>query len=999
MTSILDIAAEFLVEDTNLIMESFHDESVDQAKKYIENNYDELYKFRGFEELRPEKPNDLKAFAAQKVRDIQGMIIYPFMYAPRNEMKWLNSYVLGLVRIMYKELLFDKPKFKQGLVSDLKQVYFTAVYARQDGIAKNDKSLMMDKNMNGLSLNELKAKFLPMFDHYYEIYSKNKDEYIKNKKSTEGEETKHFVVNSSVRYDGGGNEIKHFDEPYHENSFKIGKYNACLIPNHNAAATWNKLTNKTSDALGCNWCITIPTDPSHWNGYGCGTKRTVYFCWTDDFMNLNVKDFNDGSAPYNRWGESLICVMVNGSNDVNTFIEQVTSRYNHCDGEGNSGSSSLGFGDYFCGEPGSTGMADKLADILGCSVKEIQQKMVFEGTPEDEDDGSEARDYARAMESVEYYTNDFRFDKFTLCAKLPENYALVGFYEHGYDDSVDVKILLKNNKPVPNFMYGDADALYIGKTIDDCVFRVVNNYVRDGHSQNIVIGPNTDTYFDHNFYNIIPLYAYKTSFEPTFSDAQYSTKNRLLFCSLDSTGRANVYDLDKEQFLLESPVFIESVFEKDGEIILAINVGNRQICKNFEDVCIYNTATEKTYYIKNEYIPDLNTAIIDDKLRFDKSCIYRSLDRLILFDLYNMKPVKYKCNHISDSSSLEKGYVIAYNSDDSNRYSGIMLYNGEKIDDINSYSNIRILKYNTRTPNVAIVEYNDEVKEQHKVYYNSKLVYNSETSDFDEGYEPFVVGKILYIRTKGLKEFDDINFQKHVLINMENNEIISKDMYLDEGYFDDEASVNKGLVIGTKFDESDSFNYVIIDKDGNFKNITSVEDDDGTTSIATISSGDSTIIVIGAELSRNHGDPNVLVECARFNINNPLIYKTDGSLLFKQEETEFTDLQYETIAPLGYGFWLLTRKARSPYGFRTIHDIIDKNGNVIFGNNDGVMTHIEILEHFTRDEDLKVDVTKYNKYFDSRKYSISKDGKITRGGFDRANTMESYIQNIAAYLL
>ncbi len=48
MTSILDIAAEFLVEDTNPIMESFHDESVDQAKKYIENNYDELYKFRGF---------------------------------------------------------------------------------------------------------------------------------------------------------------------------------------------------------------------------------------------------------------------------------------------------------------------------------------------------------------------------------------------------------------------------------------------------------------------------------------------------------------------------------------------------------------------------------------------------------------------------------------------------------------------------------------------------------------------------------------------------------------------------------------------------------------------------------------------------------------------------------------------------------------------------------------------------------------------------------------
>ena len=999
MTSILDIAAEFLVEDTNPIMESFHDESVDQAKKYIENNYDELYKFRGFAELRPEKPNDLKAFAAQKVRDIQGMIIYPFMYTPRNEMKWLNSYVLGLVRIMYKELLFDKPNFKQGLVSELKKVYFTAVYARQDGIAKNDKSLMMDKNMNGLSLNELKAKFLPMFDHYFEIHYKNKEEYIKNKKANGGTEEKHFVVDSSVRYDGAGNQIKHFDEPYHENSFKIGKYNACLIPNHNAAATWNKLTNKTSNALGCNWCITIPTDSSHWHGYGCGTKRTVYFCWTDDFMNLNVKDFNDGSAPYNRWGESLICVMVNSSNDVNTFVEQVTSRYNHCDGEGNGVASTLGFGDYFCGEPGSAGMADKLADILGCSVREIQQKLIFEGTAQDEDDGTQARDYARAMESVEYYTNDFRFDKFTLCAKLPENYALVGFYEHGSDDSVDVKLLLKNNKPVPNFMFGDADALYIGKTIDDCVFKVVNNYARDGHSQNIVIGPNADTYFDHNFYSITPLYAYKISFEQSFSDAQYSTKNRLLFCSLDSTGRANVYDLDKDQFLLDSAVFIESVFEKDGEIILAINTSNRPTCKNFEDVCIYNINTEKTYYVKNEYITDLNAAIIDDKLQFDKSYIYRSSDRRILFDLYNMKPVKYKCNHNSYSNSLAKGYVIAYNSDDSNENSGIMLYNGEKIDDINNQNYIKVLQYNTKTPNVAIIGYNDGEESQHKVYYKGKLVYNSETNDFDQGYEPYVIGKILYIRTKGIKEFDDINFEKHVLINIENNKIISEDMYFDEGYFDNEEIVTGELVTGAKFDENDSFNYVIIDKEGNCKDITTVEDDDGTTPIATISSGDSNIVIIGAELSRNHGDENILVECARFNINNPLIYKTDGSLLFKQEETEFRDLEYQTIAPLGYGFWILTRKARSPHGFRTIHDIIDKNGNIIFGNNDGVMTHIEILEHFSRDGDMKVDVTKYNQYFDSRKYSISKDGKITKGGFDRVNTMESYIQNIAAYLL
>ena len=40
MSSFLDIAASYLFENLPSINESFHDESVDQAKKYIENNYD-----------------------------------------------------------------------------------------------------------------------------------------------------------------------------------------------------------------------------------------------------------------------------------------------------------------------------------------------------------------------------------------------------------------------------------------------------------------------------------------------------------------------------------------------------------------------------------------------------------------------------------------------------------------------------------------------------------------------------------------------------------------------------------------------------------------------------------------------------------------------------------------------------------------------------------------------------------------------------------------------
>ena len=42
MSSFLDIAASYLFENLPSINESFHDESVDQAKKYIENSYEEL---------------------------------------------------------------------------------------------------------------------------------------------------------------------------------------------------------------------------------------------------------------------------------------------------------------------------------------------------------------------------------------------------------------------------------------------------------------------------------------------------------------------------------------------------------------------------------------------------------------------------------------------------------------------------------------------------------------------------------------------------------------------------------------------------------------------------------------------------------------------------------------------------------------------------------------------------------------------------------------------
>ena len=127
MRTVLDIAAGYLTENLMTLTESFHDESVNQARKYIETNYEKFYVVKGFDELNPPKPADLKAFAAKKVRDIQELIVYPINYGARNEFKWLNSYVLGLTRILYTELNYDKPKFKVSMTAICSVTFFNSL--------------------------------------------------------------------------------------------------------------------------------------------------------------------------------------------------------------------------------------------------------------------------------------------------------------------------------------------------------------------------------------------------------------------------------------------------------------------------------------------------------------------------------------------------------------------------------------------------------------------------------------------------------------------------------------------------------------------------------------------------------------------------------------------------------------------------------------------------------------------------------------------------------
>lgn len=997
MNSILDIAAQFLNEDTNLIMESFHDESVDQAKKYIENNYDELYKFKGFQKFAPSKPSNLKEFANTKVRDIQRLIISPFIYTPRKELKWINSYVLGLTRIMYKDLLYDKPKFKKNLLQDLKKIYLAAVYARQEGIANGDKSLMMDKNMNNLSFNELKTKFMPLFNHYYDIYKKNKQEYI-NLHTRNAETNTDLVTNTGIKYDGAGNELydTEYEEPYHENSFKIGKYNACLIPNHKAAATWNRFTNKTSDSNGCNWCITIPSTDDHWESYECGRTRSVYFCWTDNFLNLNIKDFNNDTAPYNEWGKSLMCVMVNDSDDIDKFVCQVTSRYNHCDGNGENASSSLGFGDYFCGEPDTEGLAANLAQILGCSAEDIQAKFLFDG---DMNASSEKdnRVYENIAEKVNYDLERHDFRDFEVDTILPDNYVLAT-----YSDLHDTaNVLLKNDTLVPNFIYTYIYPIYIGKTINDCIFEVVDETAEfTDRSKNIIYGPNGDTYFDHGMAEIIPIYKLNKSYSSEYHDEKYETKNRIVALAPYYNYEYNLFDLDKKEFILNDEFYIQSVFEKDGKLNLVITTGENHNERNISNVCVYNIDTKKTYYIKNEYLTDLQARLGNNYLKFNNAYVYASESNDILFDLLNMKPIEGNYTYVVESRIAFKDYLITLDKN-SEKLDYAVFYKGNVIDTFPANTHISCPKNNTRSTDALIINYNNDTES--KIYYKGKLIYksNKETDNIRNSRGPFIIGNVLYIQLKEEKRITkDYSAQILKLIDINTQKVIADDICMDQEYALEMAVRNDIPVLAFKVNpKTNAIEYVVIDNNGKINNLNNETDEFIDYNI--LKSGDSTVIAPYSEIRVNDGYENIAMQYIKFYSNSKIkLYNQDGSIFYKPNDDDFSELNYISLAPLGYGFWLLTRKIKYPrIGLLEIHDIIDKNGKLIIGNTDSFPVSINIIDHFNENEDLLITATKYAKDIDSRDYRISKNGELKKLPYGWHSANENYIQNLAAYLL
>ena len=177
-------------------------------------------------------------------------------------------------------------------------------------------------------------------------------------------------------------------------------YHIELISSFSEAHEWFEYTNPTADQrgnhfAGARWCIAEYED--HWNSYvhdKYNDNVTVYFCWKADSkeallaMNDHVADYDvpgadqgdgtyeDQKNPFNEYGLSLICVMVQaGAERGDVRFLQATSRYNHCNGHGQrrfEDSVSKYYGDELCVEGGKS----QICRILGMSEEEFNRTLV-----------------------------------------------------------------------------------------------------------------------------------------------------------------------------------------------------------------------------------------------------------------------------------------------------------------------------------------------------------------------------------------------------------------------------------------------------------------------------------------------------------------------------------------------------------------------------------------------------------------------------------------------
>ena len=173
-----------------------------------------------------------------------------------------------------------------------------------------------------------------------------------------------------------------------------GEYHIEFIPNFAESKKWYKYTNPQTTSAGCHWCLTQGSE--HWNSYW-RSNRSIYFCWkapskeallemNDHFGDYYRRGEDDiMEAPFNEYGLSMICIIVQDDGSGEPKFVQATSRYNHYGPEGHW-IDDAPYGDKLV--PNNRSGFTKILNILGITADEFKQKF-----PVRSDSGDDSHDH------------------------------------------------------------------------------------------------------------------------------------------------------------------------------------------------------------------------------------------------------------------------------------------------------------------------------------------------------------------------------------------------------------------------------------------------------------------------------------------------------------------------------------------------------------------------------------------------------------------------------
>lgn len=394
--------------NTRMLKESIWDNSYDRdAPKWILNHWNSVFP----EVEKPEDPAEAKRMAKEKVASLNEIFNHPMDYTlgcpnererdaegneigPRvYEMKLIRMFCLGIVRILFGELNYETEFVNPRKIEDFKKCLVVALVADRKAQMEARPGAAVTwpwtMNLNDKSFAQLKAECLPQYaeakatlDDWGNTWRTNNPNAHRGAQEREAQAVEQNRASDGTIDDG-------IPQPDMSDPITIGGYKAKWIQNHLQAACWNKYTNKATNDDGCNWCLTMPHTKGHWVSY---MRRydypTVYFLWKDNFKQLKREDFNvepySGQQPYNEWGKSLMCLMVQNEGGEWTF-KQLTSRYNHYRGDGRGGfqSEANGFGDGFARN------LQHACDIIGCTKEELKAALPVRPVPYNAEDTAE----------------------------------------------------------------------------------------------------------------------------------------------------------------------------------------------------------------------------------------------------------------------------------------------------------------------------------------------------------------------------------------------------------------------------------------------------------------------------------------------------------------------------------------------------------------------------------------------------------------------------------